>query len=134
MPKKYHIPPIKLFDTTEKLLRYCVKEYSCTYKEICEHYDKYLKNPKTATYRKTKYWRVKKRDSYKDVVALSGNPILISVGTLKRYNRFDYEIAFILLHEIGHILLKNDTEFRCDKFAARWMRKFVKENLIKYDK
>lgn len=132
LPSNY-IVPIKCFKTTKQLLKYYSKHFSKrSYKEVVKYFTEYFKNPKTNTYIKTKYLRYKERATAFDIKAMSTIPILISLENVRAL--YNYEIAFILLHEIGHIILREHNEKKCDLFASRWTKKLIKEGLIKCGK
>ena len=127
LPKKYHIP-IKIFKNTESLLRYMAKICHRSYKAIIEYYNKYLDNPKKATYMRTKYFKSRIINKALDISALGGNPILISK---KKFDKIPIqEIAFLLLHEIRHNFQHTSDERDADMFAIRWVRKLIKEGLL----
>lgn len=132
LPKNCRIP-IMIFKGTEKLLRFHAKRSEQSYRKVIKHYDKYLFSPKTASYTKTKYFSHRPKKAL-EISALGGNPIYVSAGRLKELAVKDYEIAHLLLHEIGHNILFASSlivEKACDIFASRWIRKLIKEKLIK---
>ena len=132
LPKSYRIP-IRIFKNTEELLRSCVEKHKKNYEEIVKHYNMYLSFCETASYVKTKYFPYRPKRAF-DISALSGNPIYVSSGRLKELGAKDYEIAFLLLHEIGHnvlALIYSLNEKKCDIFASKWIRKLIKEKIIK---
>jgi len=127
LPKDY-ITPIKIFLSTKKLLQYTAKIEGESYKETIEYYNNYFSSSQ-ANYTTTKYWKNKRPKSAMGITALSGEPILLSFERLK--NRPLYEICFLLLHEIGHNVFPARDEKSADIFAKRWLRKLIKEGLIK---
>lgn len=127
LPEKY-IFPIKIIKNTKAILKYVSKKTGRNYNELIKSYNIYLQNPKTATYTKTKYW-IRGRKNAFDISAMSGNPILISKERV--INRPEYEIAYLILHEIKHNLQNKKSEKRADSFAIRWVRKLINEKLIK---
>ncbi len=132
LPEKYYAS-IKLFPNTKSLFKYEAKERGITYKYILEECQGYLSDPLEATYIKTKHDSSRKfpPKSPLQVSALSGNPIFISCGRLKEKKATKQDIAFLILHEIGHNILEHNTERNADLFAIRWIKKFIKEGLIK---
>ena len=91
-----------------------------------------MSNPKTATYMHTKYKEIGPPTTAMEIAALGGDPIFVSLDVTKNYNY--YEFVFLLLHEIGHNVLDTLNERKCDLFAIRWIKKFIKEDLVKYKK
>lgn len=120
---------IKFFDTTRDLLKHQARIDKVKLKSVIDYYDKYLNNPKKATYMNTKYYKVENAKTALDISALGGDPIFVSLGSIKKHTQ--YEFSFLLLHEICHVGFDTLDERKCDLFAIRWIKKLVKEGLIK---
>lgn len=126
LPKKYNVP-IRLYKSVRGMLSSVAKEIDCEYKYVGQYFSKYLENTK---YVNSKYYRSDSVDnSYKNIVAISGNPIKIVTNNVDRRN--DCNIAVLILHELHHTVNKEDDDIKCDKFATRWCRKLIKEKLIR---
>jgi len=141
LPYKYHIP-VKIYKTPRGLLQAEAMEEGKSYKRIFNYYTKYFNNPPVTNYIETKYYKSKpiKKEQIKnktftalDIAGSGSYPIKIVEETLLDYDKFEH-IIFMLLHEIGHqVLLSgyNCDERACDLFAIRWIRKFVKQGILK---
>ncbi len=137
-----HIEP----EGRKKWFKRYVRENSESYKE--------------SNYMRTKYFR--RRPYHRTPNALNINamatmhePIIISAANVGE--RPEHEIAFIILHELGHHFLwfkyyrtkrikelfkdemealrypiQNSTDKNADAFAIRWLTRLIKEGLIKY--
>jgi len=129
LPERYNIP-IKLYKTITGMIVSEARDQRCKYKELCSYYNRYLNKTK---YMKTKYYNSKEdkieKDSYKDIVAFAGNPIKIAIDNVDR--RDDCSIAFLILHELNHVVNKENNEKKCDRFAARWCRTLINEKIIR---
>ena len=139
LPSSYLIP-IKTYKTIYGLLRGYCKIYKTDYNEMVQWYTNYKTNPTTNTYMNTKYWRtdLKFKRNHRiegfNISAIAGNPILIAENQIE--NRTIRELVFLIIHEYGHHWLDRHgyddlNEHWCDEFAIRWVRKFIKEGLIK---
>jgi hypothetical protein len=129
LPNNYIIP-IKIYKNSKTLLKnYCKKnEYNYTW--VKSYYDNYFKQHQ---YIKTKYCNNHKKNKIKkistafDIAGLASYPISLAKNHLiKKSNK---QIAFSILHEIGHFICGRN-EIKVDKFAIRWVRKLIKEGLI----
>jgi len=136
LPSSY-LSEIKIFSNCSKMIRWYCNQENEDYKELLQWYDDYLTSDETNTYIKTKYWRdLEHRKSKRPVfgiTAISYNPVMIAENNIKL--RTVRELAFLLMHELGHHYLerkgRNNLDERwCDIFAIRWVRKMIKECLI----
>lgn len=128
LPKKYNIP-IKLYKSVVSLLTSEAKKLGCKYSDLCKYYSGYFNNE---TYVDSKYYPYMKtfeKASYRDIAALTGNPIKINVNNINRRN--DCEIAFVILHELHHVVNDVDNEKDCDRFATRWCNKLIEEKILR---
>ncbi len=106
-----------------------------TYNQLTKYYDNYFKklNRKTmyikSKYRISKTYKSKAKRAVFDIVAIATTPIILSVEAFKRTS--NRTIAYYLLHEIGHIVLKTVNERKCDLYARRWTKQLIKEKVIK---
>jgi len=126
LPTKYHIP-IVMYKDTRTMFEAVATEEDQSLLDIFTYYEDYLKNSKKATYMNTKYYKIPRPKTAMDINALGSNPIKISTERIiKRTNK---EIAFLLLHEIGHNSGIKD-ERKADEFAIRWIKKLIWENRI----
>ena len=76
---------------------------------------------------KTKH-KNKKISTAFDIAALSTYPISLAKNHfIKKSNK---QIAFFILHEIGHFICGRN-EKKADEFAIRWVRQLIRERIIK---
>jgi hypothetical protein len=127
LPERYNIP-IKLYKTVTGMILSEARDQECTYSSLCKYYNRYLNKH---TYMNTKYYKseVPKGGTYSDIVAFAGTPIKIASENIKR-GEDEASIAFLILHELNHVVNKERSEKKCDKFAARWCRILIKEKII----
>jgi len=132
LPKGYCVP-IKCFSTIYYMLDAVAKEMDLHYEEAKDIYNHYCDRlTKKTDYIDTKYYNpkegVKHREECFMIDAFCGKPIYIACDNVKSHTKA--EIAFLILHEIGHLVLKTQNERKCDLFARRWTQKLIKEGLI----
>ena len=114
------------------MVRSEARECKMSYTQIIDHYSKNYIREK---YINTKYWTpvTHHRNPVLNISGLSGEPIKLSYENLK--DKPEFEIAFLILHEHGHMVnsKKGDyqNEKKADKFAIRWTRRLVKEGLLR---
>lgn len=128
LPKSYVIP-IKIYKNTQTLIKAYAKKNGDNYKELIEYYSKTFK---PSNYVNSKYgYHIFEKHKIKafNISALATKPISISRENVEPRKKIS--IMFLLLHEIGHFILKSSNEKLVDRFAIRWIKKFIKEGLIK---
>lgn len=124
---------VKYYKNNVYLIKFIAKEKKWSYQKTRKFYDKYLTMPLKATYINTKYWQTKRdygSSGAMAIPAVAGEPIAVSLSAIRGFS--DELKCFLILHEIGHNVLETWSERKCDLFAIRWIRKFIKEGLVKF--
>ena len=132
LPKGY-CAPVKCYSSVYYMVKNVAKEMDMGYEEAKLFYSHYYNNLTNETnYIDTKYYnpkdKVKHREECFTVDAFSGKPIYVACDNIQLHSKA--EIAFLLLHEYGHMVLKTNNERKCDLFAIKWTRKLLKEGLL----
>ena len=143
LPKKYRTP-IRICNSNTHLMR----EWLCLYGEIIND-DKitlakkeYKNQVQSYKYKQQQYrplirlfrYTKKKEKSRGTVCAIATNPILINRRKFR--NDHDINVAILILHEIGHLYFRNrygvdSDELYANKFAYRWIKRLIKQGVIK---
>jgi Zn-dependent protease with chaperone function len=130
------IVPIEIYPTTIDMLIKDSKEREEPLEDAINYYNE---DYKQENYIDTPYCTHvvnKHKINAFNINMLASYPIMVSRENVEC--RPEHEIAFLLLHEFGHII--NRTIHRyfdeklADKFAIQWLELLIKEGLIKYDK
>lgn len=125
LPKELHYP-IRIISSSDAMLKILAKKYNIKseyYRKIYQgkgEIQSWRKSPKYPLYEE--YNLVAHTDKY--IFGLATRPrILINKRIKQKSNR---KIAFILLHEIGHLVNypeKYHCELTADNFASEWLDK-----------
>lgn len=127
------VVPVKVYQTTRSLIRAEARECGMTYIQLIQHYGKVYKQE---NYIRHEFWTpvTHHRNPVLNISGLAGEPVKLSYENLK--DKPDYEIAFLILHEQGHIVNgksgKLYDEKAADRFAIRWVEKLIDEGLINH--
>jgi len=129
------IIPIIIFPTTEEMLKQEANELFRDYQELVESYSRQYR---AENYLDTPYCRHivnKHKINAFNINMLATNPIKISFENVEC--RPEREIAFLLLHEFGHLAMAKAGKYRdeilADKFAIVWTKRLIDKGLIKND-
>lgn len=126
IPIKY-VKPIRIYKNTTYLLKAYCKINKEDYKTTTEFYVNYLNKHRKDYIDFDDCSRKKVTRKNLTIAGLATNPISLNQSILLKRKR--ESIAFVILHEFGHFIYKND-ERKCDLFAKEWVEKLKRKKIL----